>query len=119
MKRLSSLFVQDILEAITAVEQFTQNISFEEFMGNEQVRSAVLWQIAMIGEAAKAIEPALKKKYNHIPWKEMAGIRDRITHGYFGIRYEIVWNVIREKFPDMKIELQNIKEDMKGETLFD
>ncbi|MFN3762263.1 MAG: DUF86 domain-containing protein, partial [Anaerolineae bacterium] len=68
-----------------------------------------------IGEAARHIPPHLRQAYPDIPWKEMAGMRDRLIHGYFGIDYELVWQAIRVHIPQTRPKLQAMLEELKRE----
>src|SRR5438093_6238572 len=91
MKRDVRLHVKDIADAIRSIELFVKDVSFEEFARDEKTISAVVWKIQTVGEAAKNIPTTPRQKYPEIPWKEMAGMRDRILHSYFGVNHEIVW----------------------------
>ncbi|HNS31522.1 MAG TPA: DUF86 domain-containing protein [bacterium] len=115
MTRDYSLFVKDILKAIENIDEFRDGMSFEEFCGNEKTKSAVVWQIQVIGEAAKNLPEAIREKYKEVPWKYMARIRDKIAHFYFGIDYEIVWNVIIKNLPEIKPLIEKILREMKAD----
>ena len=80
--RDSTDFLDDILEYIDRIERFTDGLSFDEFKSDERTICAVVNCIEVIGEATKHIPESTKSKYPEIPWKDMAGIRDRIIHGY-------------------------------------
>lgn len=118
MKRATWLFVQDILEAISQIKSYVGTMTFEEFRNDEKTTSAVVWKIHVIGEATKNIQKTLQQKYPDIPWKDMAGMRDRIAHFYFGIDYEIVWKVINTNLPQIKPHIQKMLDDLKGPQLF-
>jgi uncharacterized protein with HEPN domain len=77
-------YLQDILSMIDKVEQFTADLSLEEFEENEMVHFAVIRAIEVMGEAAKHLPPEVRRKYPEVPWNRMAEMRDRIIHGYFG-----------------------------------
>ncbi len=105
MSRDHRLFLKDILEAINSIEEFTAGMSLEEFSEDDKTSSAVLRKLEIIGEAAKNIPEQVKKEYPDIPWKDMARIRDKVTHSYFGVDHEIVWKVVKERLPDIKQNL--------------
>lgn len=70
--------------------------------------------LEIIGEAAKNLSDNLTDNNSHIPWKEMAGLRDKVIHHYFGINFDIVWNVIKAELPGIALQIENIlKEDHK------
>jgi len=113
MTREYKLFIQDILQAIKDIDEFTSNMDFEEFCKDEKTKSAVVWQIHIIGEASKNISKSISDKYKEVPWKYMARIRDKIVHFYFGIDYEIVWDVVKKKLPEIKPLIEKVLTDLK------
>lgn len=106
--RDSKLLLKDILEAISAIERFVEGIDFEEFRYNDEKSSAVIRKFEIIGEAAKSLPGNLREKYPEIPWKEISGLRDKLIHFYFGIKYELVWQTIKNRLPLLKSSIQNI-----------
>ncbi|MGC9101445.1 MAG: DUF86 domain-containing protein, partial [Caldisericum sp.] len=90
-KRNWKLFLVDVLESIEKIENYTSEISFEEFIKDEKTKDAVVRNIEIIGEAVKHIPEEIKEKYNQIPWKKITGMRNRLIHGYFVVDYTIVW----------------------------
>ena len=118
MKRATWLFVQDMIEAIDAIESHTGMMIFDEFKNDRKTLDSVVWEIHVIGEATKNIPKGLRGKYPGIPWREMAGMRDRIVHFYFGIDQDIVWKVIKANFPAIKQQLKEMLADLKGPNLF-
>ncbi len=115
MKRDHRLFVKDIADAIRSVEVFLGTMSYEEFVKDEKTNNAVVWKIQIIGEATKNVPRSVRQKYPDIPWKEMAGMRDRIVHSYFGIDHEIVWNVIKRRLPEIRPRIIEILQDLGGD----
>jgi uncharacterized protein with HEPN domain len=112
MTRDYKLFIHDIFEAIKDIEIFLGEIDYEEFLKDRKTQKAIVWQIHIIGEATKNIPESIRSKYKAVPWKYMARIRDKIAHFYFGIDYEIVWNVIKEKLPEIKPAIEAILKDL-------
>lgn len=108
MKRQYILFLRDILQAIIHIEKFTSGTDLQTFLKDEKTKSAVVWQISIIGESAKHIPRSIRQKYTDIPWSEMARMRDKITHSYFRIRYEIVWGMITKRLPEIRSSIQTI-----------
>ncbi|MCD6489195.1 MAG: DUF86 domain-containing protein [Thermodesulfobacterium sp.] len=109
------LYVKDILDAINAIERFVEGMNFESFKEDDKTSSAVIRKFEIIGEAAKNIPQSIKKQYPHIPWKEMAGFRDKFIHFYFGIEYGIVWNTIKLRLPKLKKDIETILKDLLKE----
>jgi uncharacterized protein with HEPN domain len=99
MKREWKLFIQDIYDAMQYIEEFVGEMNRKEFLADEKTRSAVAFKIENIGEASKNIPKAIRAKYKDLPWIDMARMRDKITHFYFGIDYKIVWTVVKKELP--------------------
>ena len=112
-KRDVKLYVKDILEAIKAIEKFVEGMDFESFKEDDKTSSAVIRKFEIIGEATKNIPQSIKEKYPHIPWKEMAGFRDKLIHFYFGIKYDIVWDTIKLRLPELKKNIERVLKDLE------
>ena len=113
MKRELLDYIYDILEAINEVEEFTQGMNFEGFAGDKKTVNAVIRSLEVIGEAAKKIPANVRKKYLKVPWKRMAGMRDKLIHEYHGIDLEIVWVVVKEELPPVSAEMEEVLKDME------
>jgi uncharacterized protein with HEPN domain len=113
MTRNYLLFVEDILEAIESIEGFIGEMDYARFCEDDKTRSAVIWKIENIGEAVKNIPKQIKDKYKALPWSDMAKIRDKIRHHYFGVDYAIVWEVIIKRFPNIKLGIMQMVDDLK------
>jgi uncharacterized protein with HEPN domain len=107
------LYLKDILEAMETVEKFVEDMNFEQFKNNDLVSSAVIRKFEIIGEATRNIPQEIKKKYPDIPWKTMVGFRDKLIHFYFGIKYDIVWETIKSKLPELKEKIKKILEQLE------
>jgi uncharacterized protein with HEPN domain len=94
-------FLLDILNAAEAARQFSAKLNRKEFLGNPLVQSGVLHQLIIMGEAVKRLSPQFRKNHPQIPWKLIAGMRDRITHGYFEVDLNEVWNTIENDLPEL------------------
>jgi len=106
-------FLRDIHDAIEHIKRFIGNMNREEFLADEKTRSAVVFKIENIGEASKNVPRTIKTKYKELPWTDMARMRDKITHFYFGIDYKIVWKVVKEELPVIESAIENILSDLK------
>ena len=99
------LYMKDILSAINSIEAFVEGLSFEEFCADDKTASAVIRKFEIIGEE-KNIPDEIRLRYPTVPWKEMAGMRDRLIHFYCGVDYKPVWTTIKESLPQVKQEIQ-------------
>ena len=102
------LYLRDILKALESIEKFVEGMDFEEFQKDDKTSSAVVRKFEIIGEAAKRIPEHIKQEYQQVPWKEMAGMRDRLIHFYFGVDYNLVWITIKERIPQIKPLIKKI-----------
>lgn len=101
MKRDDKLFLKDSVKSCEYIRKFVEGLTFEEFMSDEKTSSAVIRKFEIIGEAVKNIPEFIRNRYPDILWKDMAGMRDRLIHGYFGIDYFIVWSSIGYDIPNI------------------
>ena len=113
MKRDHQLFVKDIIAAMKAIEQFAEGLSLNEFKDDDRTSSAVIRKFEIIGEATKYIPESVKGTYPEVPWKRMAGMRDRLIHAYFGIDYQLVWDTIQREIPELKPRLEKILTELQ------
>ena len=111
MNRDYKLYVKDILDCIDKIEAFVEGMDFNTFVKDDKTSSAVVRKLEVIGEATKNIPKEIRQKYKELPWSDMAGMRDKVIHFYFGIDYEIVWKVIKERLPEIKPYIEKIIED--------
>ena len=106
-------FVQDILDSINDIGSFIEGIDFEDFIKDKKTIYSVVRAIEIIGEATKNVPEQIRKKYPDVPWKKMAGMRDKLVHEYFGVDLEILWETAKEDVPQLKIPVSKVLEDME------
>ena len=111
-KRDTRVFLEDILESIEKIEEYTTDVNEEEFYENTFVQDAVIRRLEIIGEAVKNIPDDFRVKYPDIPWRQIAGMRDVLIHAYFGVNLRRVWKVIKEDIPELKLKILKILEDI-------
>jgi len=106
--RNHQIYLKDILSAINSIEKFVEGMSFEDLKNDDKTSSAVIRKLEIIGEATKNISKDIQNKNPQIPWKEMAGMRDKLIHFYFGVDHNLVWNTIKKRIPKIKPFIENI-----------
>ncbi|MEO0115665.1 MAG: DUF86 domain-containing protein [candidate division WOR-3 bacterium] len=100
--------MKHILTAIARIEEYTRGMRCETFMANNLVQDAVIRQIEIIGEATKQLSKTIKEKYPEIPWKDIAGMRDKLIHDYLGVDLNAVWKTVEKDIPFLKNKLKEI-----------
>ena len=100
--------LQHILEAIEEIEDYIADVAFDAFLKNSMMRFASIKQIEIIGEAANYISEETKNKFSEIEWRQITGMRHILVHEYFGVDDHLIWQVIINDLPELKIEVQNV-----------
>ena len=92
-------YIEHILKSISKIEDYISNVNFEKFQEKSIVHDAVIRQLEIIGEATKNLSEDFTKKHNSIPWRYMAGMRDKLIHQYFGVDFNLIWNTLETDIP--------------------
>jgi uncharacterized protein with HEPN domain len=112
-KRRDPDYCSDVLEAMQRIMTYTGGVSYEQFMADRRTQDAVVRNIEVIGEAVKRLSSSLKRQHPAIPWKDMAGMRDKVIHDYFGINYDIVWTVASEEIPRLLSSISGVLQKLR------
>jgi uncharacterized protein with HEPN domain len=98
------------LEAIEAIESYVQGLTLSEFRDKSMIQDAVIRRLEIIGEATKHLSETMRSQQSGVPWRKMAGMRDRLIHGYFAVEVDEVWLTVQRDLPELKESLRNILE---------
>lgn len=109
-------YLNDILDAVDKVDQFTRGVDFERFVSDDRTNFAVIRALEVIGEAAKNIPGVIRERYPDIPWREMARIRDKLIHDYFGVDLRVVWRTVQEDVPPLRAQIARVVSDLSAGT---
>ena len=109
MNKDDSVYIDHILGCIKKIYVYTSGIDFDAFNKNELLQDAVIRNIEIIGEASKKISTKLKQVNNEIPWKEIAGMRDKLIHDYMGVDTGVVWKTVNEDIPYLEMMISKIE----------
>ena len=116
MKKNPEIFLQHILESINLIEKYTKGMTINDFLSIVDLQDKVIRRLEIIGEAVKNLPDDIKGKYPDIPWKQIAGMRDKLIHQYFGIDIEFTWGVVGKEIPLLKYKVQEIIGELKKKS---
>ncbi len=104
-------YLEDISGAIADAIKFVEGMDYNEFEQDKKSIYAVTRAFEVIGEAVKQLPPSLTGQYPNIPWKEMAGMRDKLIHNYFGVKLDVLWDTVKKELPPLKPQIDKILKD--------
>jgi len=107
-------FLLDIEDAISRILKYTAGMNWDEYLSDYKTQDAVVRNLEVIGEATRNLPDEFRSQHPDIPWRDMAGTRDRLTHHYFGINQEIVWQIVEHDLPGLKGQIEQVIRDSFG-----
>jgi uncharacterized protein with HEPN domain len=102
MHRDDLLYIDHIRECIQKIEDFTNKMTFKDFLNNIAIQDAVIRNFEVIGEATKKLSKTFIKEHTDLPWTEMVGMRDKLIHDYFDVDIDVIWKTIKKDLPVLK-----------------
>lgn len=103
-----AVYLRHILDAINQIEEYVDGFDYEMLLRSRLVQDGVIRQFEIIDEATKNLSPDLKGRYPHVPWKDIAGMRDKLIHQYFGVDLSAVWETVVHDLPPFKGDITRI-----------
>lgn len=116
-KKSSLPFVKDIIDSIEKIETYCEGMTYEAFIEDNKTKDAVVRNLEIIGEAAKNVPKTAREKALAIPWKSIAGMRDKLIHEYSGISYATVWETVKEDLPTLMKEIAILYEYLRNQQV--
>lgn len=113
-KRSDIDLIADILICLAKIQSYVSGLNYDEFIEDSKTQDAVIRNIEIIGEAVKKLSEETMESYPNIPWRIIAGTRDRLIHGYFGVNIDIVWEIATIDVADLMKEIKKIENDLNG-----
>jgi uncharacterized protein with HEPN domain len=113
MTRDYTLYLSDIIENIEDARRFVSGMAYEQFVDDKKTINAVIRSIEVVGEAAKHIPQSIRDRQPEIPWKDMAGMRDKCIHDYVGIDCSVVWTAVHEELPGIQVKVKLLLETLR------
>lgn len=111
MSRDYADYIADIAGSVEDIMVFTADMSFQDFANDKKTQYAVIRSLEIMGEAAKKIPDSIREKYPDVPWKQMAGTRDKLIHEYHGVDLSIIWAVVEDELPKVKPAIDRLASD--------
>jgi uncharacterized protein with HEPN domain len=106
-------YIEDIIRAMDDASVFVKNMDYDIFVKDTKTTYAIIRALEIIGEATKKLPSSIKVDYDQIPWKKMAGMRDKLIHEYFGVDLKRIWNTVNNDLPALKPQFEKMLKEYK------
>jgi uncharacterized protein with HEPN domain len=111
------MYLEDLLLAMTRISEYIEGLTFPDFKRDYKTADAVIRNFEIIGEAARKIPQEIKEQYSEVPWDEMYLLRNKVSHEYFGIDYEIIWDIACNYLPENRKQIESILSFLHKKTI--
>lgn len=112
-EREGVLFLHDILESIEKIGQYVQGLTYERFVHDNKTLDAELRNLEIIGAAARRVPTTIQLQYPEVRWAQIVAIRNRLIHGYFAVDEEIVWDIVVNELPGLRLQIERIVQEIE------
>lgn len=116
MEKNDFIYLRHILHSMRKCVDYLDDVEYHEFLDDEEKQDSVIRKIEVIGEATKMVSQEFRNKFPSIPWRGMAGMRDKLIHGYFNVDMGTVWEVVTKDIPKLMPEIGDILHQLKEEA---
>jgi len=113
-KRNDFLLLEDIIEACDKIHKYVYNLDYDDFINDDKTIDAVIRNFEIIGEAANNLSIEIVNIQSNIQWRQIVGLRNRLIHNYFGVDYQIIWQVIQNNLTNFKEQIGNLLIELKS-----
>ena len=108
-------YLQDIIDAMADAQSFVQGITYEDFVKDKRTINSVLRSLEVVGEATKNVPDDVRQRFPLIPWRSLAGMRDKLIHQYFGVNLRAVWDTVQDDLPSIRPAVEAVREALLRE----
>lgn len=109
-KRTDREYLSDIQQALQRITTYVAGMTYDSFVDDDKTQDAVIRNLEILGEATKNLSDELRDKHPAVPWRSMAGARDRLIHQYFGVNLDIIWQIISVELPQIALQIEMMDE---------